>query len=879
MHVLNKTVCFLLLLFASLCSFATHNRAGEITFVHISGNTYEITITTITYSPSPADRNELLVNWGDGSTDTVQRVNGPSGYNVAGYYCAHLGETLEGYNDVQLNKYTTTHTYAGAGSYIISVEDPNRNYGVANIPNSVEVPFYIETFLMINPFLGSNDSPQLLLLPVDKACVGTTFITNPGAYDPDGDSLSYELITCMGADGKEIPGYIVPDASDYFIIDERTGDIIWEKPMMQGEYNVAMKIKEWRRGIQIGYIVRDFQILVLACDNQPPVLDVVRDTCVVAAELLEFEVKATDYDYNYINIEIAGEPFMIENSNAEFEIIDSTAGSTIGLFSWTPGCYEVRKNPYMLYYKATDEGNIVNLSTIGSTNIYVLGPPPENLSAEADRGDVYLHWDKYMCRNAKGLYIYRSKLPDNHVQETCSTGMPADWGYERIATIDNIESNTYIDRGDEGGLAVGVTYSYRISAYFINEVEGKLSEKAEVLLKKDVPVITHVTVEKTDRNNGEIKIILSPPTEIDLLEYPGPYKYFLYRYDDNSENYLEIASADNLNDSIFQDSGLNTLEKSYKYYFGLYQNNGSNLLYMGRSAEAGSIFLTSQSGDGRIILNWTCSVPWINSSFTVFRQDDYGNFDSIASTENMFYEDINLENEKEYCYYIQSVGYYSSEGYIFPILNNSQIDCEIPMDNEPPCVPQLYVKALCDDMINRLSWENPETICGNNDVAIYYIYYQPEKDKDFILLDSISYNASDTSYLHYNFGKLSGCYYVRVADYSGNVSDASEIVCILGNECPNYELPNVFTPNGDGFNDKFVPIRYSNIESVNATIYNRQGKIVFESNEIEINWDGKDKHTKLDVSVGVYFYVCVVRSYSYEGIVETILSGYIHLFR
>ena len=878
MRVLKNIIFSLLFLLANVSAFATHNRAGEITYRHVSGYTYEITVTTITYSPSPADRNELIVNWGDGTSSEVQRVNGPAGYNTAGIYCAHLGEMLSGYTDVKVNKYTSTHTYAGNSSFIISVEDPNRNHGVANIPNSVNVPFYIETLLVISPFLGANNSPQLLLLPVDKACVGTTFITNPGAYDADGDSLSYKLISCLGANGKNIPGYILPDATNYFVIDERTGDIVWEKPLMQGEYNVAIKISEWRQGVLIGYIIRDFQILVLPCSNQPPVIDVVKDTCVIARELLEITINATDYDYNKMSIELAGEPFMVENSDAKFDTLNDVAGSLTVLFSWTPSCYEVRKNPYTLYYKVTDKGNNVNLSTIGSTNISVIGPPPENLDAEALLGDVYLVWDKYSCTNAKGFYVYRSKLPDNFTQDVCNTGMPADWGYERIATINDIAVMTYIDRGEESGLAVGITYSYRISAFYNIETESRLSEKAEVLLKKDVPVITHVTVEKTDKTAGEIKIILSVPTEIDTAQYPGPYKYFLYIFDEISNSFIEIDSADDLNDSIFFDLGLNTLEQLYKYYIGLFHNAGQ-LIYMGKSAVASSLFLNAFGNDRRIRLTWNCSVPWIISSYTIYRENDFGSFDSIASTENTFYEDINLENEKEYCYYVESVGYYSSEGYIFPIINRSQITCEIPVDRYAPCVPPFYITSLCDDLKNNLSWNNPETLCGDDDVAIYYIYYQSGKDAEFALLDSIAYNAADTSYLHNNFGKLAGCYYIRVADYNGNISEPSEIVCAYGNECPNYELPNVFTPNDDGFNDKFVPIRYSNIESVNTTIYNRQGRIVYTSNEIEINWDGRDQLSNMPVAVSVYFYVCQVRSYTYDGIVESVLSGFVHVFR
>ena len=46
-------------------ALATHNRAGEITYTHVSGLTYEIQITTYTKSTAPADRPFLYLYWGD----------------------------------------------------------------------------------------------------------------------------------------------------------------------------------------------------------------------------------------------------------------------------------------------------------------------------------------------------------------------------------------------------------------------------------------------------------------------------------------------------------------------------------------------------------------------------------------------------------------------------------------------------------------------------------------------------------------------------------------------------------------------------------------------------------------------------------------------
>ena len=88
----------------------------------------------------------------------------------------------------------------------ILVEDPNRNEGVDNIPNSVQVVFSIKTILQINPTLGFNNTPVLLNPPVDKAAVNQVFIHNPAAYDIDGDSLSYEMTVCTGENGESRKG-------------------------------------------------------------------------------------------------------------------------------------------------------------------------------------------------------------------------------------------------------------------------------------------------------------------------------------------------------------------------------------------------------------------------------------------------------------------------------------------------------------------------------------------------------------------------------------------------------------------------------------------------------------------------------------------------
>ena len=73
--LLRSGLVFLIISGFSLSLFATHNRAGEITWTHVVDLTYEFTITTYTDPNSLADRDALYIYWGDGdgSGDTLFR--------------------------------------------------------------------------------------------------------------------------------------------------------------------------------------------------------------------------------------------------------------------------------------------------------------------------------------------------------------------------------------------------------------------------------------------------------------------------------------------------------------------------------------------------------------------------------------------------------------------------------------------------------------------------------------------------------------------------------------------------------------------------------------------------------------------------------------
>ena len=858
---------FILVFFASFSVFATHERAGEIVYTHIEGLTYEVNIITYTYAPSPADRPELEIKWGDGTTSILPRT---------------LKQDLDNPPSIRRNEYTGQHTFpsSGGGTFTLSVEDPNRNYGIVNIPNSVNIPFYIETQLVINPFLGSNNSVQLLNPPLDVGCVNRLYIHNPGAFDPDGDSISYKLTVCRGSGGQPIPGYTLPSASNEFTINSTTGDLIWDKPIVQGEYNVAFIVEEWRSGIRIGYVTRDLQIQIGACSNIPPEISTIPDTCVEAGSYLEFEIEATDPDGYSVTLTALGSPFLQDSSKAILNPNPATGnGSVTATFKWNTNCTHVQKNPHIVYFKAQDTFPLageIPLTAYHNLNITIVAPAPEITEITPIGRSIELKWDQSVCENAKGYYIYRKDAYYGFNPGHCEIGVPAYTGYSRIAEINNINTLEFKDDNQGKGLIHGIEYCYMVTAFFADGAESYASTEWCATLRKDLPVITNVSIETTSATNGEVSVAWSKPTELDSSQLPPPYVYKILRKDSapGSEAVL-VATYYNLNDTLFNEAGLNTQDLKYFYEVELYHGETSNLEFIGSTELAPSIFIIPAGSDKSVILSWNNDVPWTNEQFVIYRQNTATQlFDSIGLSSVPSFVDTGLINGQNYCYKIKTIGKYSAPGFVEPIINFSQINCARAIDNVPPCTPVLSVDVNCLELKNELTWNYPDS-CADEEL-IYYIYYAYEESSDYILYDS---TIMDSYTFTTEPPSVVGCFAVTALDSLRNQSEYSNVECVDINACGRIWFPWVFTPNGDNFNDYFQADSVNSIHKLELTIFNRWGLVVYETDDPKFMWDGRDQKNNGDCSPGVYFYEAIVSEYTLRGPVERRVKGSVTLIR
>lgn len=882
---------------------ATHNRAGEITYKWLGGYTYSITLVTYTDDgPNIADRCKLTIHFGDGDSCQAIRQNGALAGSSTECPTSFLGVIIKNTPTVKKNVYSCTHTYSGPGLFKIYMFDRNRNSGVINFPNSVNQPFYLETLLNINAFMGPNNSPVLTRDPIDEGCVGTCFYHNPGAVDVDGDSLSYDLVMCKGEDGfgnigVTIPGYNYPSpgAGGAFNINSGNGTLTWCDPQLSGEYNVAFYIREWRKDLDgnwqnVGFVMRDMQIIISTCPNTPPVITAMQDTCVVAGTLITKLFKATDpTSTQLITLTATGGPFAVTPPIATFGTVQAT-GTVSGTFSWQTACAHVRSSPYQVTVKAEDNGTPVNLVDFKTYKITVVGPPPLNLSATPLGTFVNLIWFKSACNNVgvgnKVIFykVYRKADCNIWTHSPCETGVPPSSGFSYIGQTTGINDTTFTDTNGGVGLSHGVSYSYVVVAVYADGSLSYASNQVCVQLKRDVPIVINVDVQSTGTSTGQVFVRWVKPivnaSNLDTTILTGPYEFRLFAKQGLNGTFTQVNSVikpyyagfNQLTDTTFIHTGINTVNDLWLYKLDFYSNN----TYVGTAQTASSPYLTVVPADRKMKLSWVHYVPWSNYKYFIYRKDpSQASFALHDSTTNLNYIDSNnVVNRSTYCYKVLTKGQYSDVSILRPLLNNSQEVCATAVDLTPPCSPTLSIVSDCVTGFVELKWNNPNHNCSD-DVIKYLIYYKPTEDDPLTVIDSVSI-LSDTTFIFDGLASIAGCYVVTAIDSSYNQSAMAEANCV--DNCPEFELPNVITVNGDSINDFFKAIKVKQIKDIDLNIYNRWGNLVYHTTDPYFRWDGTVIQTKQLCSEGTYFYTCTVNEMRVKPRKPRLLKGYVQVF-
>lgn len=920
---LQKYLLAIFFIGLAIPAIATHVRSADLKIEPFcnpgNGFTYKITVIAYLNSGSSTQfgTNSQLI-FGDGVTLQLPlRSSTPR---------PDLGP------NISVVIFEITHLYAASGTYTVTYVERDRNANILNIVNSTDVPYVTFTQFTIDPNNLCNNLPVLPVPPLDKACHQVTFFHASGAYDIDGDSLSYEL-SVPSASPSAFALYTSPVAAVFyptnfnigneedtgppsFGIDALTGLLTWNAPGMIGEYNIAFKIIEWRKNLstnqytKLSTTTRDMQIVVETCTNKKPELVVPKNICVVAGDIVNETILGKDADNHDVKIEVFS--LAVDLDSDEFPatyspnpgiFLPSSPPAQLN-FQWQTDCIHVRNQAYQVVFKITDNPPTgPKLVTFKIWNIKVIAPPPvlQNATLDIVKSNGVLNWNSYGCTNATSIQVWRKVDSYNYNPGSCDVGIPRSVGYNLIATVPATETS-FIDTNADLGLSPGAMYCYRLVAYFDAPASTPSIVSTELCIgpvQADAPVITHVSVEKTAKDEGSIRVSWRSPFNINFTQFPKEtYEYEVYRADDFIGE-TNIVKAGRTADTTFLDDIINTEEKVFNYRIVLYAQPqlATEKIPVDTSAVASSERLSITPKTGLIALAWRDSVPWSNVVQTkpfhlIYRGIDDSDpqnmvlYDSVNVAENSYEytDDGPLEDDLQYSYRILTRGTYGNSA-IKLQENFSQVVSAYTVSNLPPCTPLVTINTIdCDEYLtgnncgqtifsNTLRWSVSGLRGCKKNIDHFNIYYAGTVDGDFTLLAT----AMDTFYVDGNLSSFARCYKISAVDKQNVESVLSETSC--NDNCPFFMLPNVFTPGvTDGFNDTFnanfdaeavtspedLIIRCPRfVERVKFEVYNRWGEQVYTSTSSNggsrnIEWKGLDAKGR-ELGAGVYFYTAEVQ--------------------
>ncbi|GAB3883533.1 gliding motility-associated C-terminal domain-containing protein [Spirosoma agri] len=308
------------------------------------------------------------------------------------------------------------NVFNDAAGYYMSWERCCRNSNIINLqaPGDAGSTFYLEF-----PALSTQNSSPVFTIPKgDYACIGQPFSLDFSAKDADGDSLTYTLVTPYNGFSNRAapnPGAINNNNPVFFSgpyppvtwingisvaneipgtqplqVNARTG-LLSVTPNRAGLHVFSVQVDEYRKGVRVGRVRRDYQALVVDCPkNDPPKL-LFRPEGQSKFYTQGTVLTIAEKDTNCLDLYVTD-----PNPNQRIRIVNMS-GSLPGL-TLAPGDLFTRSTtdtlrtkfcfgrcvgngqPFTLLIRATDEGCPQGLSDTISIRLNII-PSPNNKPA------------------------------------------------------------------------------------------------------------------------------------------------------------------------------------------------------------------------------------------------------------------------------------------------------------------------------------------------------------------------------------------------------------------------------------------------------------------------------------------------------------------
>ncbi|NNF02005.1 MAG: T9SS type B sorting domain-containing protein [Bacteroidia bacterium] len=568
------------------------------------------------------------------------------------------------------------------GVYTIDVEIPNnpngyyiswerccRNSTVNNLvnPDDTGITFYLE---LPDPAMH-NSTPRFANDPLTYMCEEQPFSYNFAGFDPDGDSLAFELVTpvsgTIGYPVSATPQAVWPGpipapysnaiwATGYGLnnicggvpltIDAITGEMN-ATPDFFGKYSAAVECREYRNGVQIGMIRREIQFNVIICNgNSFPDVSFnapIKNQTIYAGDTACFTYFVRDLEGDSLWLTYSGDVFPGGPSGPPYAATSGQVGvaNVITDFCWFTSCDQARVDPYNVIYTSKDNGCPFALTVNDTIKITVLPAPLieradmlcMDLTTE-DRTTVYFGVPPNTDPEFFKYYIVYRSLDG-------SAFVPVD-------TINDHSKDFFIDNKALNHNTIN--YCYYIVGVNVCDKRGLISDTicSENSANNEINYLKSVSV----LNNSEIVLKWKDFPNSDFATIR-----IFRKINSPLEQFSLISTIVNPQNNIWIDRNVNSSQFSYCYQI-ITEDNCGNV--SPKSNIACSILLTGKSLVFKHNLNWTEYRKWNGGvqKYELWRKGNrdlkYSKIDGIGFTTSFSDENLNYD-EGKYKYRVRAI--------------------------------------------------------------------------------------------------------------------------------------------------------------------------------------------------------------------------------
>lgn len=359
---------------------ASHANGGEITYKCLGANQYQIQFKFYrgcSGIPAPSTMDIVITNSCGFTVAPVILNPTPTSPTEISPVCSGTLTTCNG------GVYTGLEEWVYSGTVVLPGECADWTFAHSESARTSSTTttgtgYNLYIYSVLNNMNGiCDDSPTFLNNPITLICVGQRLCFNYGAYDIQGDSLYFQLISprtgpTQGDTITYAAGYSYSQpllSNPPMTLNTQTGEICMT-PVQSDVTTMALLVSSYRNGVLIGQIERDMQFAISACNTSIPSLlgfngSLVDNITVCANQQNCFYITAIDPDPS--NATIINWDLSIPNTTT----INSSGNRDTLTICWTPSNADAQRSPFTFTATVVDNNCPYIGTSINTYHLYV----------------------------------------------------------------------------------------------------------------------------------------------------------------------------------------------------------------------------------------------------------------------------------------------------------------------------------------------------------------------------------------------------------------------------------------------------------------------------------------------------------------------------